>query len=137
MGLMDMVSGLVGGKKAPKTGNSMIDSLLPKLLASGALAGMLKKFSGAGMGDKVDSWVGKGPNQPISGDEVEQALGADEVQQLADKAGMSTDETKNQLAAALPNLVDQLTPDGKVPDKGVGSLMKGLDVSALLGSIGG
>jgi uncharacterized protein YidB (DUF937 family) len=133
---MDMFSGLFGGK-APKTGNSMIDSLLPKLLASGALAGMLKKFTGAGLGDKADSWVSTGPNQPITGDEVEKALGSEDVQKLAKKAGLTEEETKNQLASALPNLVNQLTPDGTVPDKGVGSLMKGLDVNSLLGSISG
>ena len=139
MGLMDMLGGLLG-KKAPKSGNPLMDALLPMLLGGGALgglAGLLKKFAGAGLGKKADSWVGTGPNEDLHPDEVESALGGDMLSQLAGKAGVSTDAAKGGLAKMLPNLVNHMTPGGTVPTGGLGKLMKGLDFSKILGGVGG
>ncbi len=139
MGLMDMLGGLMG-KKAPKSGNPLMDALLPMLLKGGALgglAGLLGKFAKAGLGGKADSWVGTGPNEDLHPDEVESALGGDVLGQLAGKAGVSTDAAKGGLAKMLPNLVDQLTPAGSVPSGGLGKLVKGLDFGKVLGRQGG
>ena len=141
MGLMDMLGGLLGGKKkAPATGNGLLDSLLPMLLKGGALgglAGLLGKFASAGLGGKAKSWVGTGPNEDLHPDEVEQALGSDTVAQLASKAGVSSDQAKGGLAAMLPKLIDQLTPGGVMPNVGgLGKAMQGLDFSKILGGLG-
>jgi uncharacterized protein YidB (DUF937 family) len=62
--------------------------------------------------------VSKGENKALVGDEVEQALGRDKVAQVAQQAGVSPDEAKNELATQLPQVVDKLTPDGQVPAAG-------------------
>jgi uncharacterized protein YidB (DUF937 family) len=140
MGLMDMVGGLLGKKAAPKSGNGLLDALLPMLMKGGAMggmAGLVGKFSGAGLGAKTDSWVGTGPNEDIHPDEVESALGKDMIGQLASKAGVSHDEAKGGLASMLPNLVNQMTPGGSVPGAGgLGKMMKGLDFGKILGGMG-
>jgi uncharacterized protein YidB (DUF937 family) len=136
MGLMDTLKGLLGGGGA-KTGNPLADMLLKGLSGKGGaglgaigglggLGGLLGKFQSAGLGDKAQSWVATGPNQAISGDEVERALGSDAVGQLASKAGMSPAQAKDGLASMLPNLVDKLTPGGQLPTGGLGGLLKGL-----------
>ncbi len=138
MGLMDILGGLMG-KKAPKTGNSLLDSLLPMLLKGGAmggLGGLLGKFTSAGLGDKANSWVGNGPNAALEPNEVEAALGADTVSKLASKAGVSADQAKGGLAAMLPNLVNSLTPSGSLPTGNLAKVLKGVDFSKILGGLG-
>ena len=66
---------------------------------------------------QVKSWIGTGHNEPVSGQQVQQALGPDEVQKLADQTGTSTDQASNMLAQTLPHLVDQSTPEGEVPQQ--------------------
>jgi uncharacterized protein YidB (DUF937 family) len=135
---MDMLGGLMG-KKTPKSGNSILDSLLPMLAGGGALgglSGLIGKFSGAGLGDKAKSWVGTGPNEALEPHEVGQALGDDTINELAQKSGKSHDEVKGGLAAMLPNLVNGLTPGGSVPGGGLGKMMKGLDFGKILGGLG-
>jgi uncharacterized protein YidB (DUF937 family) len=128
-GLSGMLSGLLGGK-----GGNLIQAALQMFKDGGAkqggLAGLLDQFMGAGLGDKADSWVGTGKNEAISGDEVEQALGSDKVDELAQKAGVSHDEAKEGMAEVLPKVVDKVTPQGEVPD--TGSLQEML--AKLLGS---
>jgi uncharacterized protein YidB (DUF937 family) len=135
MGLIDMVGKLLGSK-APKSGNGLLDALLPKLLKGGALGGLgglLGKFGAAGLGDKTKSWVGTGPNESLSPDEVEQALGTDTVAEMAKEAGVSHDEAKGGLAAMLPGLVDKLTPGGSLPTGNLAKAMKRLDLGSILG----
>lgn len=160
MGIMDMIGGLLGGKKKGGAqsggmnlpggielpgglsslvgGNGgLLKALLPMLAGGGALGGLgglLSKFNQSGQAGKAQSWVGTGANESIQPDEVEQALGTDQVAKLAAEAGVSHDEAKSGLAVLLPGLVDKLTPGGQVPDVGqLGGLIKGLDVSKLLG----
>jgi uncharacterized protein YidB (DUF937 family) len=92
---------------------STIDSLIEK--HGGDLKQLVKKFEDAGLGDKIKSWIGTGENKPISADEVKQALGPDEVKQVADEAGVEPDEAAQSLANDLPGAVDKATPDGSIP----------------------
>jgi uncharacterized protein YidB (DUF937 family) len=134
MGLMDMIGGLFGKKKS---GNPLLDALLPMLAGGGALGGLgglVSKLTNGGLGDQAKSWVGTGPNQAVTPDQVHQALGQDTISQLAQQSGMSHDEVKTGLAGMLPNLVNQLTPNGSIPNAGsIGSMLKGLDLGKLLG----
>ena len=84
--------------------------------SAGGVAGLLNKFDAAGLGDKARSWVGDGQKQPVSGDEVRRALGDREVDQIAQKAGMPSNEASDELASILPDTVSKLTPGGKIPD---------------------
>jgi uncharacterized protein YidB (DUF937 family) len=135
---MDILGGLMG-KTAPKTGNPLLDSLLPMLLKGGGLGGLgglLGKFTGAGLGDKANSWVGNGPNAALEPHEVETALGSDTIGKLAKQAGVSQDDAKGGLAAMLPNLVNSLTPSGSLPTGNIAKALKGVDFGKILGGLG-
>jgi uncharacterized protein YidB (DUF937 family) len=115
MGLLDSLMGLFGGKG----GSSQVMSVLGDLVESaGGPQGIMDKLEAAGLGDKLQSWIGTGENKPISGAEIEQALGKDEVRRAAEKAGVSEAEAADGVAGALPGLVDKISPDGKLPDVG-------------------
>lgn len=81
----------------------------------GGLQGMVGQFERNGLGATVKSWVGTGPNQPISPDEVQKALGPDLLRQLSEKSGLSMEDLAQKLAQVLPKAVDTLTPDGAIP----------------------
>jgi uncharacterized protein YidB (DUF937 family) len=135
MGLMDMLGGLTG-RHSPKSGNAIMDALLPMLTKKGALdglGGLLGKFTGAGLGSKANSWVGTGSNEALEPDEVEQALGADEIDRIADDAGVSREEAKSGLAEMIPRLVDKMSPGGNLPTGALGTVMKGFDFGLILG----
>lgn len=101
-GLLGGLGGLLGGAS---TGSVL----------SGGLGDLVDRFKQAGQGEAADSWVRKGPNQPISTDQLERALGADVVANLSEKTGLPRDELLSRLARTLPEAVDNLTPEGRVP----------------------
>lgn len=82
---------------------------------SGGLNDLLKQLQDAGHSEKAQSWVGKGPNQDISSDDLASALGADKIQTLMDHSGMSRQDLLAGLSQYLPEVVNQLTPEGRVP----------------------
>jgi uncharacterized protein YidB (DUF937 family) len=140
MGLMDTIMGMFG-KKTPQSGNSILDSVLPMLMKGGALGGLgglIGKFtSNPALAEKAKSWISTGPNQPLEPHEVTAALGTDTVAQIAQQAGVSTEQAQSGLATMLPNLINHLTPGGTVPAGGIGKLLKGVDFSKILGGVGG
>lgn len=80
------------------------------------IAGLVSRFQQAGMGDVVQSWISnQHPNQPVTSDQVNQALGQDQVAALAQKMGLPQSAVLGTLAAMLPKLVNALTPNGQVP----------------------
>ena len=84
----------------------------------GLLSGLndlVQKFQNAGHGEAVNSWVGTGPNQPVSPSQVGSALGQQTISDLARQAGVSEQELLSQLSLVLPSLVDKLTPNGRLP----------------------
>jgi uncharacterized protein YidB (DUF937 family) len=80
-----------------------------------ALHNLLGRFQSSGLGHKVDSWVGTGPNDSIHPHEVEAALGPDGLDRIAHEAGVKRDEARDGLTQVIPNVVDKLTPHGEVP----------------------
>lgn len=90
-------------------------------IESGMLAGLpsldslLDKLKGHGHDETVKSWVGTGPNKAIDAKDLDSALGPDAVGQLAAQSGLPRDELLRQLSGALPQVVNQLTPDGRLP----------------------
>lgn len=134
MRLMNMLGGLFG-RRAPKSGNPLMDALLPMLFKGGAigsLGGLLGKFTSAGLGGKANSWVGTGDNEALEPDEVEQALGADDLNRIANQAGVSRHDAKGGLASMIPSLVDNVSPGGSLPTGSLGKSMKGLDFDSIL-----
>ncbi|NJM53680.1 MAG: DUF937 domain-containing protein [Blastocatellia bacterium] len=83
----------------------------------GGFAGFLDRFSQAGLGDTVASWIGSGANSDLSEEQVESALGNDAITEIANQADVNASTTKSALAYMIPNVVDKLTPDGVVPEE--------------------
>jgi uncharacterized protein YidB (DUF937 family) len=80
----------------------------------GGVKGIVDRFEKKGFGPTVQSGVGTGENQPISPNDVHQALGSNTVQELAAKLGIPPEEMAAKLADILPKAVDKMTPDGTV-----------------------
>ncbi|HAB53849.1 MAG TPA: hypothetical protein DCE80_17005 [Ignavibacteriales bacterium] len=82
---------------------------------SGGLDGFIQQFTSKGLGDIAQSWVSTGKNLPISPNQLQSVLGSDVVKGLASKLGMDNNALTSQLSTLLPQVVDKLTPDGKIP----------------------
>jgi uncharacterized protein YidB (DUF937 family) len=108
---MGMFDGLLGGI----VGASMVTVVNGVLEKHGGLQGVVNEFERNGLGPTVKSWVSTGPNQPISPEEVQRALGPDLLQQLSQKSGVSVQDLSRKLAEVLPQAVDKMTPDGAIP----------------------
>ncbi len=84
----------------------------------GGLDGLLQQFQGAGLGHVAQSWVGNGPNQSISPDQLQNVFGEQRVNDMAGQAGMQPGDFLSQLSQHLPNAVNGMTPNGRLPDEG-------------------
>ena len=105
-GLSDVLKGPLGGLLAGGAAGSVI---------SGGLGDLLKQLQQGGHGETANSWVGTGTNKPISPGDLAKALGADQIDSLASQSGMSKDELLSGLSQYLPQVIDHLTPDGRLP----------------------
>ena len=94
---------------------------------NGGLNGLVSKFQEAGLGNIINSWIGPGDNLPISDEQVQQALGVGEVDQISEETGMSREETTSHLSEMLPQLVNRLTPNGQAPQGGFGEVSELLE----------
>ncbi len=125
MGLFEELKSMVfgGGDK-----NKLFESIMGLINdpQTGGLSGLAQTFKDKGLGDVVSSWISTGENLPVSADQIKQVLGSDQIQQISEKAGVSKEEASKGLAGLLPEIIDKLTPDGKVPDSDM--LAKGLDM---------
>ncbi len=149
MGLLDSVLGAIGGgQQQANDPKALLIQAALKLLtqqggagaqaggaagglgALGGLGGLLSAFEGAGLGQVAQSWISNGQNQAISPDQVQQALGNGQLQQLAQAAGISPTEAAGHLSDILPGLVDKLTPHGEAT-----AAPGGLDLGGLLGGL--
>lgn len=84
-------------------------------LLSGGLGDLIKQFQANGVGDKADSWVSTGPNRSIEASELERGLGEERIAWLMQQTGMSREELLAGLSQELPQMVDKLTPQGRIP----------------------
>jgi uncharacterized protein YidB (DUF937 family) len=105
-GIGDLLRGGLGGLLAGGAAGSVL---------TGGLNDLLKQFQQNGHGDAVDSWVGTGPNKTIAPKQLGQALGSDQISALSAQTGMSRDELLDALSHYLPQVVDSLTPQGRLP----------------------
>lgn len=80
------------------------------------LGGLLQKFREGGLGETVSSWIGTGANLPITGEQIQQVLGSETVQNLAAKIGIPTEQAAALLSQILPRAVDTMTPEGRVAE---------------------
>ena len=125
MDLNDLMKGnALGGVAQLAAANPQLLSAITSLLSSrdasvggtGGLGALVQAFQGGGLGDLVASWIGTGPNQPVSADQVSSVLGADTLSRFAAKAGIGQSEASSVLAGLLPDVINHLTPQGQLPD---------------------
>jgi uncharacterized protein YidB (DUF937 family) len=107
-GLGGLLSGGLGGLLAGGAAGSVL---------SGGLTDLVRQFQQSGHGDVVNSWVSPGANKPISPNDLAKALGADRIDTLSTQTGMSRDDLLAGLSRELPQAVDELTPEGRIPNE--------------------
>jgi uncharacterized protein YidB (DUF937 family) len=142
MGLFDEVAGglLKQVFSNPNTQKALLEMVMGLLTGSGStgsgsrgLDGMAQRFDENGLGDIMSSWIGKGENLPISPEQILQVLGSGQIQQAAQKMGVSSNEASSGLAELLPLIVDQLTPEGSVPKQDTLNQSVGMVLGQLFG----
>jgi len=101
-GVLGKLGGLLGGASAGS-------------VLSGGLRDLVERFKQSGHGQAADSWVKPGPNQQLTPDQLEQAIGPDALNALSQHTGLSRGELLSRLTRDLPAAVDKFTPDGRVP----------------------
>lgn len=105
-GLGDVLKGGLGGLLAGGAAGTVL---------SGGLGDLLNQLQQSGHGDTASTWVGKGENKAIAPGDLANALGADQIQSLSAQSGLSRDELLSGLSQYLPQVIDHLTPDGRLP----------------------
>lgn len=124
MGILDgllgqMMGGMPGGAQ-PSSGagarNPLLQIVLQLLQRNGGLSAMLGKMQQAGYGNQAQSWIGTGQNMPIDAGVLSQIFGPGQLGQIAQQLGVSQDEAAGSVAQMLPQVVDQMTPEGQVPE---------------------
>ena len=107
-GLSDLMKGGLGGLLAGGAAGSIL---------SGGLGDLLKQFQEKGQGDTASTWVSNGPNKQIAPGDLASALGADQIESLSSQTGLSRDDLLQGLSQYLPDVINHLTPDGKLPNE--------------------
>ncbi|ARQ02702.1 hypothetical protein CAK95_01685 [Pseudorhodoplanes sinuspersici] len=92
-----------------------LGGLLAGGAAGGILGDLLKQFDQSGQGAAARSWISSGENVPVAPNDIEKTFGSDIINQLAGQFGMNKDELLQGLSQTLPGVVDQLTPNGRLP----------------------
>jgi uncharacterized protein YidB (DUF937 family) len=83
----------------------------------GGLSGLLQSFQQSGRGDIMNSWIGSGQNQPITPEQLHQALGPQAVDNLSRLTGVAAPDLISELSRVLPGVIDRLTPQGRMPNQ--------------------
>ena len=115
MSLLDLAGQLMGGQGG---GNQNALSAVMAMVSNhpGGLPGLISAFEQGGMGGAVNSWISPGtPNQPVSGQQVQNVLGNNQIQDVASKLGVPPEAASGVIAQMLPGIIDHLTPGGQVP----------------------
>ncbi|MGA0571568.1 YidB family protein [Variovorax sp. VNK109] len=115
--LIDSLTGLISGQQA-----------------DGGLESLVQRFAQAGLGDAMASWIGRGENATVSGEQMRGALGDDFIAPLAGKLGIDPHLASQLVAQWLPRLIDTFTPNGQLPDPTQVKVDSGL-LSAVAGAL--
>lgn len=126
MGIEDILTKL-GGQNGAASGLTSIMKLFGGDGNGAGLQGMASKLTSSGMGQQLQSWIGQGQNQPVTGDQIRQAADPAALNQLAEQAHITPEEASQQVAQVLPHMVDKVTPEGQMPsadqlNQGLGKL---------------
>ena len=100
--MLGNLGGLLGGESAGS-------------VVSGGLGDLVERFRQTGQGEAAESWIRRGPNQQLSPDQLERAIGPEVLETLVQQTGLSHNELLSRLTQILPEAVDKYTPDGRLP----------------------
>jgi uncharacterized protein YidB (DUF937 family) len=146
-GLFGSVLGQLGGLLGGQSGQAGIQEsaqasaggLLAQVInAAGGPAGIAQKFQQAGLGEKVQSWIGTGHNLPVSAEEITKVFPPEQIDAMAQRFGLPAGVASQVLAQFLPHAVDTTTPDGTVPppDSPQADTSK-IDFASMIGRLAG
>lgn len=110
-GLLNNLGGMLG-----PAGGALAGGAAGGVLTDG-LNDLLRRFEQQGMGRAMQSWVNTGPNEEITPQQLGQAIGDERLDALARQTGLSREELLEELSAQLPEFIDKLTPQGRIPDE--------------------
>ena len=135
MGLLDQLAGSVfsgafGGAQQQQGQSPLLQAALTLIQQNGGLPGLLSKFQQSGLGQQAESWVSSNANLPISADQLHQVLGSGAIASIASQLGLDHAQVSGGLAQLLPQLVNQMTPNGTVPANHSDLLSEGLSLLA-------
>ncbi len=121
MGLLDgLLGSVLGGMAGPQNqaqgGGQLLQMVLTMLQQNGGIEGLLAKMQQAGYGGQAQSWIGTGQNQPVPPDALSQIFGQGQLADIARQLGMSREDAAGGLARTLPDVVDRMTPEGRIPE---------------------
>ena len=124
MSMLGEITAKLGGQQGQEGGLASLQKLVS---SSGGLQGLTSKLASNGLGQQVQSWVGHGQNQAVSGSQIQNAMDPGQVNAMAKQSGMSPEETCDHVAKALPEMVDQATPEGQMPAPQQDPFSKGME----------
>lgn len=108
-----LLSSLAGGQSGGSGG--LLAAAMSMVQGQGGVSGLVAKLTQGGLGAHAGSWVGAGPNMPVSGDQLNQALGPNAMSAVATQLGVPPAQASSTMAQILPALINHLTPNGQVP----------------------
>nr|WP_293377078.1 YidB family protein [Phenylobacterium sp. SCN 70-31] len=124
-GPADILGDLLGGAGGGQDGGGL----------AGGLGGLIKSFDDNGLGDIARSWIAKGDNLPISAEQIEAVLGSGPLANIAGKLGIDPAHAAATVSQILPQIIDQLTPDGEASGGGLAGALSG-GLGDILGKLG-
>jgi ribosomal protein P2 len=114
--LLNAAAQALGGKDENGQ-NSLTEMAMNLVQQQGGVGNLINQLQQGGLGDVLNSWVSnQQSNLPVSGSDLQNALGSDAISQVAQKFGLDTKQAGDMLAQILPNLVDKATPNGSAQD---------------------
>ncbi len=141
MGLFDSVVGSVlnnmGGNAQAGGGGDIMQMVMGLMQQNGGLAGLVEMFNKSGLSQQAASWVGTGDNLPISAEQISKVLGSGPLAELAGRFGIDPQQLSGNLAQYLPEVVNQLTPQGRLPDNAGDTDVLSQGLNALTGKLFG
>ena len=123
---LEAILGNLGGGNQPGGGANILGAVMALVQQNGGLPGVINMLQSSGLGQQADSWVGTGANASVSADQMSQVFGNAGLGNLAAQLGTSQSQAGSILSQVLPELVNQLTPNGQVPDNHNDLISQGL-----------
>ena len=109
-------------------GGAILVAVMSLVQSQGGLNGLLEKLRSSGLGAHADSWIGSGANLPVSADDLHRAIGGTALGGLASQLGINTQQAGGVLSQVLPELVNQMSPQGALPDNHADLMARGLEM---------